>query len=149
MAYDPTTGTLKSRSLTLAYEIPVSKIARFWEALAKGKLLATRCRACGRKMFPPQAACDRCHSTDIEWFEVRGVGEVVAFTHIVVKPASFQEYPVYTPAVVEFKEDGVRVFGWMAPEVPKRKVKVGLKVRVEPREEGGRWTWVFVPVEQE
>ena len=71
MAYDPVSGTLKSRSITLSYEIPVSKIARFWEALGEGKVLATRCKRCGRRMFPPQAACDKCHSEDIEWFEVK------------------------------------------------------------------------------
>jgi len=148
VAYDPRTGTIRSRILTLTYEIPVSKIAPFWEALEEGKVLAVKCKKCGRKMFPPQAACDRCYSTDLEWFEIRSVGEVVAFTHIVVRPASFQEYPGYTPAIAEFKEEGVRVLAWIAPGVPKRAVKVGMKVRVEGRvTEEGRRTWVLVPAE--
>ena len=147
MAYDPVSGTLKSRSLTLSYEIPVSKIARFWEALGEGKVLATRCKRCGRRMFPPQAACDRCHSEDIEWFEIKSTGRVVAFTHIVVRPASFQAYPVYTPAIAEFEEEGVRVFAWIAPGTPKRAIKVGMKVKIETRTEDGRRTWVLVPAE--
>jgi len=148
VAYDPSSGTLRSRTLSLTYEIPVSKIAKFWEALAEGKVLATACRKCGRRMFPPQAVCDRCQSEDVEWFEVKGVGEVMAFTHIVVRPASFQDEKVYTPAIAEFKEDGVRILAWIAPEVPKRRIKVGMKVRVEGRVlEDGRRTWVLVPAE--
>jgi len=147
MAYDPASGVLRSRTLTLTYEIPVSKIARFWEALAEGKVLGTVCKKCGRKMFPPQAVCDKCLSTDIDWFEIKSVGEVVAFTHIVVRPASFQDQKVYTPAIAEFKEEGVRVLAWVAPEVPKRQIKIGMKVRVEPRIEDNRRTWVLVPAE--
>ena len=148
MAYNPETQTLKSRPLHLTYEIPMAKISRFWEALAEGKVLAVRCKSCGRRMFPPQAVCDKCHSTDLEWFEVKGEGEIVAFTHIVVRPASFQAQPVYTPAIAEFKEEGVRIFGWIAPGTPKSKIKVGMKVRVKAHiDEDGRRTWFFEPVE--
>jgi rubredoxin-like zinc ribbon protein len=57
LADDNSPPTLKSkRSLTLRFNIPISKTSRFWEALGEGKLVTTKCEVCGKLTFPPQAS---------------------------------------------------------------------------------------------
>ena len=144
MTMSPDKMSLRSRPLTISYNIPISKTLRFWEGLQEGKIYATRCRRCGELIFPPQADCPKCLSPDVDWVELSGEGELVTFTHVIVRPASFQDTPPYTVAVAELKE-GVRVLAWLRG-VPKSKVKVGLKVRlvaeVDPE---GRLTYHFEP----
>ena len=49
MADDKAPPTLHSkRSLTLRFNIPISKTNRFWEALGEGKFVTTKCGDCGR-----------------------------------------------------------------------------------------------------
>ena len=137
------------RSLTLRYTISVERIRRFFEGLAEGKLLATRCKRCGRVYFPPQADCPHCRASDMEWIEIGKEGELLTYTVIYTKPASFAHYPDYAVGVARFPP-GVNVLAWIRETDP-RKLRVGMKVRWEivRRQPENYLTYELVPVEQE
>ena len=138
--------TLRSRPLNIIYNIPISKTLKFWEGIKEGKIYTTKCKKCGKLYFPPVGDCANCLSSDMEWVELSGEGEIETFTHVIVKPASFQNEPPYTVAIARLKE-GVRALAWLT-DVKKKDVKVGLKVKlvgkVTPE---GRLTYEFKPIQ--
>jgi uncharacterized OB-fold protein len=132
--------TLRSRKLEIAYNIPVSKTLRFWEGLKEGKIYATKCCSCGKLYFPPVADCGRCYSPSMEWIQLSGEGELETFTHVNVKPASFQD-----EAIAKLKE-GVRVLARMTG-IEEKSVKVGLKVKLFAKiTPDGRAMYEFKPI---
>lgn len=138
--------TLRSRTLRITYNIPISKTLKFWEGIKEGKIYATKCKKCGKLYFPPVADCSACLSSEMEWVELSGEGELETFTHIIVKPASFSDEPPYTVAIARLKE-GVRALAWLVG-VKKKDVKVGMKVKLTAKvTPEGRLTYEFRPIE--
>jgi len=139
--------TIRSRPLHITYNIPISKTLKFWEGLKEGKIYATKCKKCGKLYFPPVANCAACYSSEMEWIELSGEGEIETFTHVIVKPASFSSEPPYTVAIAKLKE-GVRVLAWLVG-VKKKDVKVGLKVKLSAKTTSeGRLTYEFRPIDE-
>jgi len=137
--------SLKSRPLNITYNIPISRTLRFWEGIREGKIYATKCKRCGKLHFPPVADCPNCFSSDMDWVELSGEGEVETFTHVVVRPASFTDEPPYTVAIARMRE-GVRVLAWLTG-VKKTEVRVGMRVRLEAKvTPEGRLTYEFKPI---
>ena len=137
--------SLKSRPLNITYNIPISRTLRFWEGIREGKIYATKCKKCGMLHFPPVADCPNCFSSDMDWVELSGEGEVETFTHVVVRPASFTDEPPYTVAIARMRE-GVRVLAWLTG-VKKTEVRVGMRVRLEAKvTPEGRLTYEFKPI---
>jgi len=118
------------RELRIKYTISVERIRRFFEGLAEGKVYATRCKHCGTVYFPPQADCPRCRRSDMEWVEIKGEGELLTYTVIYTKPASFAHYPDYAVGIAHFPDPGVNVLAWISENDPK-KLRVGMKVRLK------------------
>lgn len=141
------TPTIRSRKLEIYYNIPISKTKKFWDGLKEGKIYATKCKKCGKLYFPPVADCGECYSSEIEWVELSGEGELLTFTHIIVRPTSFQDQQPYTVAIAQLKE-GVKALAWLT-EVKKKDIKIGMKVKLVPTiSEHGRATYVFIPAEK-
>ncbi|MEM1515575.1 MAG: Zn-ribbon domain-containing OB-fold protein [Candidatus Bathyarchaeia archaeon] len=135
------------RELPLRFQFGIAKVQKFFEGLRDGKIYMTRCKGCGEKYFPPQADCSKCQSSDMEWVELSGEGELITFTTIYVKPSSFAHYKDYSVGIVEMKE-GVRVLAWLDVDDPK-KVKPRMKVRLVTvkREPEGYIIYHLVPSE--
>jgi uncharacterized protein len=131
------------RSLTLTFDIPISKTSRFWEALGEGKFVTTKCRECGKVSFPPQADCPSCMSGDLDWVELGTDAELLTFTYVQVTPTSFVDHDPYIVAIGRLKE-GLNVLAWVEGADPTR-LKTGDKLRIESRkdEHGGPY-YVFV-----
>jgi len=124
-------------------------IDSFYKLLGEGKLMASRCRSCGKLLVPPRPLCPSCYGTDMEWVELKGEGTVESFTVIHVAPPQFAEEVPYVVALVRLDE-GVRLPGRLVGVEPE-KVKVGMRVKVEfegPRGEGwpGWPTYKFRPI---
>ena len=138
------------RELRVKYTISVERTRKFYECLTEGKVCATRCKHCGTVYFPPQADCPRCRKSDMEWVEIRGTGELLTYTVIYTKPASFAHYPDYAVGVAHFPDPGVNVLAWVGENDP-RKLRVGMKVRlvVTRRQPENYLTYQLEPVEQE
>jgi uncharacterized OB-fold protein len=130
------------RTLTLRFDIPISKTHEFWDALRAGKLVTTKCSKCGYTSFPPQADCPKCMSGDSIWVDLGREATLVTFTHVQVVPASFAESDPYTIAIGELS-GGLKMLAWL--EGAKTGAKPGMKLRVEARasKEGNPY-YVFV-----
>lgn len=132
------------RTLTLRFDIPISKTKEFWESLKSGKFVTTKCSKCGNVTFPPQADCPKCMSGESSWVEIGRDAKLVTFTHVRTTPASFAGSGPYIIAIGELK-DGLKVLAWLEGTAPE-KVKPGMSLRVEARTstEGNPY-YVFVP----
>ena len=132
------------RTLTLRFDIPISRTREFWDSLRQGRFVTTRCTNCGRVSFPPQSDCPDCMSPKSEWVELGREASLVTFTQVRVTPASFEGKGPYTIAIAEFK-GGVKVLAWLEGRGPED-AEPGMKVRIEARtRDGGNPYYVFVP----
>jgi uncharacterized OB-fold protein len=136
--------TLQSRrTLSLRFNLPISKTHEFWDGLKEGKFVTTRCKDCGEVSFPPQADCPRCMSGNSEWVDMGTDAELVTFTYVLVTPTSFVQNDPYVVAIGKLSQ-GLKILAWVeGSEV--EKLKVGTKLRLEARKtpEGSPY-YVFV-----
>lgn len=101
----------------------------YYEGLARGEVLITRCRHCGRAQFPPRAVCSACSSAEpAEWFRASGRGLVWSFG-IFHKAylADFITLPPYNVAVVQL-EEGPRLISNIVG-VPPAELRVDMPVQ--------------------
>ncbi|MEA3335757.1 MAG: Zn-ribbon domain-containing OB-fold protein [Chloroflexota bacterium] len=63
----------------------------FQSYLARHKLMASRCSACGALHLPPRPLCPDCFGDDLHWTEVSGSGKLLAFTVIHIAPTAMIE----------------------------------------------------------
>lgn len=132
------------RTLSLTFNIPIAKTNRFWQALGEGKFMTTRCSACGRMTFPPQADCPICMSGDPDWVELGTEAELLTFTYVQVTPASFVENDPYVVAIGRLLAEGLNVLAWIEGADPST-LKPGAKLRIETRRAAnGAPYYVFV-----
>jgi uncharacterized OB-fold protein len=105
-----------------------NKLHAFYEHLAAGRLVTTRCRGCRRTDWPPRGFCPECTSDEFDWAELPAEGTVHAFTmQDAGVPAGWTGPLVF--AVV--KVAGLRVFAPIVTSEPTR-VEVGARVTLSP-----------------
>lgn len=106
--------------------------AKFAEGIHDGKLLGTRCSACGTTYFPPRAHCtSKCLTGEnIEWIEVNGKGTVISTSTVFVAPAGFGGKAPYTLCLVELADAG-RALAWLR-DGGEQEIAVGEEVVVIP-----------------
>jgi uncharacterized OB-fold protein len=92
----------------------------WWEATKEERLLLQRCRDCNQFQHYPRALCTHCHSTDLDYVESAGRGEIYSFSviHRPPHPAFTPPYilalirlaegPVLLSNIVEAAEDSIR-----------------------------------------
>jgi len=66
-------------------------IESYLEFIRNKKLMGTRCKDCGSMFVPVRKLCIDCNSTNMEWVEMSGKGEIAAFTSITVGTPFFVE----------------------------------------------------------
>jgi len=120
--------SIKSREIKIIQEIPISKVLKFYEGLKEGKVYATKCKDCGKIYFPPNVDCPECLTTGLDWVELSSEAEIETFTHVVVRPTTFQQQKPYTVAIGKLKE-GVKVLAWLTG-FKLSEVKVGMKAKL-------------------
>lgn len=131
------------RSLTLKFNIPISKTSRFWDALGKGEFVTTKCRDCGKMSFPPQADCPNCMSANSEWASLGTDAELLTFTYVQITPTSFVDHDPYIVAIGRLKE-GLNVLAWLEGG-DHTKLRSGDRLRIETRKDAqGSPYYVFV-----
>jgi len=107
-----------------------AKTAEFINYLESGKVMATRCKQCGTTYFPPKADCPSCLSSEVEWFEVGGKGELRSYTKVNYGPTGFEADAPYTLALGEF--DGVQILARLSRDIEEKDIKVGVSLTVSP-----------------
>ena len=101
----------------------------FWQAAAQHRLVVQRCTGCGRTRLPPAPVCPACRSSDSDWKQVSGRGEVYTYT-IVHRPiASGQQLPYVIAVIALEAAGGVRMISNLVTVRPKD-VAVGLPVEL-------------------
>jgi len=121
--------------------ITQTKVNRFVDELAAGKIMSTFCKKCGKQYYPPQADCPSCMESDMEWKEVKAEGKLLTFTKIHVPPEHFAvRQPLMPFSSIQFEpcsigilevEKGLPVMGWI-PKMDVKKIKVGMKMKASP-----------------
>lgn len=88
---------------------PGPLLRAYRDALAAGRLIFQRCRACGNAWLPPRDACPACLAPEPAWEDASGRGTLVSWVvyHRAYHPAFSDRLP-YNVAVVEL-EEGPRV----------------------------------------
>ena len=111
---------------------PYTRVAEFAAHLKDGRIMASGCRACGARAFPPRADCDACMGRDFELVEISGRGTLHTFTRIVAAPTGFEAYAPYTVGVVDLEEGG-RALAWFGDTIPEDAIAIGMALQVVPR----------------
>jgi uncharacterized OB-fold protein len=108
----------------------------FWDGLKEGRLVVSRCRACGRRSFPPIATCPHCGAAEVEAADAAGGGAIYSWATVHMPlAAEFASQAPYTIVVVDLDE-GARVFGRLLGSAAG--LAAGAPVRFEPYRDGGR-----------
>ena len=105
--------------------------------LSEDKLMGSKCRRCGVLSVPPRSICVKCYGSELEWVEMKGNGELAAFTCIAIGPPfmikeGYDRKHPYVSGVVEL-EEGVKVVARIEgvdaskPEA----IKIGTPLKVE------------------
>lgn len=104
-------------------------IESFYKFISERKLMAAKCRKCGKLLVPPRPVCTDCYSKDLEWTQLKGEGKLLSYTVIHVSPKQFESMIPYVVGIVELTE-GPKLPG-MLRDVESDKIRVGMKLRVD------------------
>ena len=59
-----------------------TRISKFFQNLKEGRLTTTKCKMCGKLLWPPRIVCPVCLSENLEWVDLGVEGELYAFTEM-------------------------------------------------------------------
>lgn len=127
----------------------------YHQFLNEEKLMGSRCQKCHALYVPPRAICIKCHNTAMAWVEMKGKGQLVAFTSIAIGPPSmvaegFDRKHPYITAVIKL-EEGAKVDARLEevdgtkPETIKIGTPLTVKFRHRGEGENMRTVLVFKP----
>ena len=85
----------------------------YWAGLQAGHLLIQRCRACDQHRHYPRPMCPACHSFELDWMPVNGLGTVHSWTVVYQSalPGLADQLP-FTLVTIDLPE-GVRLLARM------------------------------------
>jgi hypothetical protein len=104
-------------------------IESFYRLITERKLMAARCKGCGKLLLPPRQMCTNCYSKDLEWTQLKGEGKLLTYTVIHVSPKQFQDLVPYAVGILKLTE-GLQLPG-MIRDIKYEKLKVGMKLKVD------------------
>lgn len=99
--------------------------ATFRECLKQGEIKLQKCQSCKQSVFFPRTVCPHCHSTELDWQQVSGRGEVHTTTTVRRKAERGGDYNVCMVQLAEGPQMMSRVEG-IAPD----HVKIGMPVEL-------------------
>src|SRR3989304_5774233 len=77
-------------------------ISQFFANLKEGRLTTTKCKKCGKLLWPPRIICSNCFSNELEWVDLGREGELYAFTEMRVgAPLGFVEDVPFCMGIVK------------------------------------------------
>lgn len=106
-----------------------AKVIPFVEYLAQGKFMATQCKKCKNKYFPPRADCPYCLESEMEWFEITSPGKLLTYTQVHYGPLGFEADAPYVIGIVQFPE-GIKVLSRISKKIDPTDIKIGMELRV-------------------
>lgn len=114
-------------------------IEQLYKFMNEGKLMAGRCKKCGKIHFPPRQLCDECLSNEFEWTQIPTRGKLLTYTIIHIAPAQFQATAPYAIGIIGL-DNGLKIPGMIkkAP-IDKMEITMPLSVVLEPCTGTGPW----------
>jgi uncharacterized OB-fold protein len=104
-------------------------IEQFYKNINQGKLLAGKCKKCGKIHLPPRPVCDDCYSKEFDWTAVPTKGKLLTFTVIHIAPVQFQSMAPYAMGIVQL-ENGLKIPG-MIRAIALEQIKVGMDLIID------------------
>jgi uncharacterized OB-fold protein len=101
----------------------IISIENFYKFIGKEKLMASKCKGCGKLFLPPRSLCTNCFSNELFWSEIETKGKIVSYTIIHIAPKEFQSMAPYVYAIIEL-DKGLRIPG-IIREADHEKVSIG------------------------
>jgi hypothetical protein len=101
----------------------------WWEAAAEHRLVVQRCTACEHTRFPPAPICPECRSTEADWSEVTGAGEVYTFTLMHRPVAADMKLPFVVAVIALQGSGGLRIISNLV-DVDPDEVEIGMPVEL-------------------
>ena len=114
-------------------------IGKFLNELKNGKIVARKCRKCGRILVPPRMFCELCFRPTDEWTYVKDTGAVNTYSiSYVAADVTRMKKPIIV-AVIELDgaSEGIGILHKLG-EVNPDKVKFGMRVKAVWKPEGER-----------
>jgi uncharacterized OB-fold protein len=108
-----------------------TKVADFVKHLNEGKIMATKCKRCGKLYFPPRADCSVDLSTDVTWHQLSGKCKLLTYTTAYFAPTGFQDDVPYTIALAEC-EEGVKVYALLSKDMNEKEIRIGMELLITP-----------------
>jgi uncharacterized OB-fold protein len=108
---------------------PPFTIEQFYKFILQGKLMAGKCKRCGKIHLPPRPLCDNCFSQEFEWVEVSGKGHLLTYTIIHVAPPQFQAMAPYAVGILQL-ENGLKIPGKISG-ITSDQLKIGLALTID------------------
>ena len=110
--------------------VPTPETRPFWEAARRHELSIQRCRACGRHVFYPRAACPHCFAADLEWRRVSGRGTLHTFTVVHRGQRGFPLAAPYVIAIVALDEGPRMMTNLVGVDADPARLRIGMPVEV-------------------
>ncbi len=101
----------------------------WWEAAAEHRLVVQRCASCGHTRLPPAPVCPECRSSESDWKEVSGKGEVYTYTRVHRPMAIEQKLPFVIAVIALEGSGGVRMMSNIVGVDPDQ-VEIGMPVEL-------------------
>jgi uncharacterized OB-fold protein len=104
-------------------------IEQFYKFLAQGKLMAGKCKHCGKIHLPPRTLCDNCFHQEFTWLPVAGKGKLLTYSVIHIAPPQFQQLAPYAVGIIEL-ENGLKLPG-MISGVTQDQLHIGMPLTID------------------
>ena len=108
---------------------PIPTIEDFYKFCRDRKLMGVKCSKCGTTFALPRPTCPKCHSSKMDWFELKGTGKLLSYSIVHVSTTEYQNQTPYVVGIVEFDE-GPRLSG-VIREIKHEDLKIGLNVVID------------------
>jgi len=106
-----------------------TRISQFFSNLKEGHLTTTKCKKCGKILWPPRIVCSNCFSDELEWIDLGTEGELYAFTEMRLgAPLGFVEDVPFCIGIVKI---GGLSISTRIDNARYEDLKIGQKVRLK------------------
>lgn len=112
-----------------AQGIVLPTVENFYNYCGERRLMGIKCKKCGELMCPPRPVCRKCLSTEYEWIEFKGEGELSTYTIIHFAPTQFQLFAPYAVGIVKL-DDGPYLPG-MIKNLKLEEIRIGTPLQVD------------------
>jgi len=122
-----------------------TRISQFFKNLKEGRLTTTKCKNCGKLLWPPRIICSECLSDELEWVDLGTVGELYGFTEVRLgAPLGFVEDVPFCVGLVKI---GGLLISTRIDDAKYEDLKIGDKVGLKVVElDDGRVFYRFAPI---